>query len=247
MLHAAIRPWAMALLAGFLVSQHARPVDAAAQQPPPSAETEDLLQGVVFLESNGQPLESATVSLVGWEVETQTGRYGAFTFPDAPLGRVTVRVTAPGHPGVVEEVEVKSDGIVFVQFILPSISAFLSELLVGVPGSVPLDGQLTAADLLAIEVPAARVRTTANVGRNDYPIRLRGSASTFVEDADPLILLNGVLISGHGVGAMEALRQIPASDVEDIKVLKGPAAAFLYPLAANGVVAVTTRSAGRPH
>ena len=45
---------------------------------------------------------------------------------------------------------------------------------------------------------------------------------------------------------MEALRQIPASDVEDIKVLKGPAAAFLYPLAANGVVAVTTRSAGRP-
>ena len=72
MLHAAIRPWTMALLAGFLVSQHTRPLDAVAQQPPPRVQAEDLLQGVVFLESNGQPVESATVSLVGLEVETQT-------------------------------------------------------------------------------------------------------------------------------------------------------------------------------
>ena len=40
---------------------------------------------------------------------------------------------------------------------------------------------------------------------------------------------------------MEALSQIPASQVLDIRVLRGPVAAFLYPLAANGVVLVTTR------
>ncbi len=44
---------------------------------------------------------------------------------------------------------------------------------------------------------------------------------------------------------MEALSQIPASNVEKIEVLRGPAAAVRYPLAANGVVLVTTQSSGR--
>ena len=39
----------------------------------------------------------------------------------------------------------------------------------------------------------------------------------------------------------DVLSQIPASDVEDIEVLRGPTAAFLYPFAANGVVEVRTK------
>jgi TonB-dependent SusC/RagA subfamily outer membrane receptor len=41
--------------------------------------------------------------------------------------------------------------------------------------------------------------------------------------------------------AYDALRNIPAADVEALEVLKGPAAASLYPFAANGVVLVTTK------
>ena len=127
-----IRPWraALAALGLLLVHQYTVPLGGAAQQP--EAPMPALLQGVVVHESTGQALESATVSVVGTDMETQTGRYGGFAFPDVEPGLISVRVSAVGHPSVIQEVEVKGDGIVFVQFRLPSIAAVLSELLVGV-------------------------------------------------------------------------------------------------------------------
>ena len=241
MLHPSIRPWAGALaaLVALLVTQHALPLATAAQQPRPAAGTQPILQGVVVHELTGQPIESATVSLVGMDIETQTGRYGSFAFPDVQPGLVSVRVTSPEHPSLVQEVEVKAGRIVFVRFVLPSITAVLSELFVGVPRDRPSVAEaLTAADLLAIKVPSARV-ISGIIGKNDYPIRLRGFNS-LTQSSEPLVLIDGVIVSSieH---ALEALRQIPAEHVEDIEVLRGPVAAFLFPYAAGGVVLVTTR------
>ena len=198
----------------------------------------------VVHELTGQPIESATVSLVGMDSGTQTGRYGSFAFPDVQPGLVSVRVTSPEHPSVVQEVEVKvkADRLVFVRFVLPSITAVLSELFVGVPRDRPSVAEaLTAADLLAIKVPSARV-TSGIIGKNNYPIRLWGFNS-LTRSSEPLVLIDGVIVSSIG-HALEALRQIPAEHVEDIEVLRGPVAAFLFPYAAGGVVLVTTRSGG---
>ena len=238
-----IRPWraALAALGLLLVHQYTVPLGGAAQQP--EAPMPALLQGVVVHESTGQAVESATVSVVGTDMETQTGRYGGFAFPDVRLGVMSLRVTSPGHPSVVQEVEVTGDRIVFVQFRLPSIAAVLSELLVGVPSAVPDDIPVTAADLLAIEVPSARV-TSGQIGRTTYSIQLRTTAASLTQSGEPLILIDGVMISRLGQ-AMEALSQISASDVESIEVLMGPSATVRYPMAANGVVLVRTR-AGRP-
>ena len=240
--HPLIRPWAgtLAALGLLLASQHALALTAAAQQPLPGTQRETApLQGIVVHESTGQPFESATVSVLGTDIKTQTGRYGDFAFPDVHFGLMSVRVTARGHPSLVQEVDVTADGIVFLQFLLPSISAVLSELLVGVSRDEPMASPLTAADLLSIKVPSARVRS-GNVGKTDYAIRLRESGTSFTQSVEPLVFVDGVMISGLG-GAFEALSQISASDVEDIKVLRGPTAAFLYPMAANGVVLVKTR------
>jgi hypothetical protein len=242
MSHLSIRPWAGALpaLAVFLVTQHALPLSVAAQQPPPEAETQPLLQGVVVHETTGQPVESATVSLIGTDVETQTGRFGDFAFPDVQLGAMAVRVTAPGHPSVTQDVNITGDGIVFLQFRLPSVAAVLSELLVGVPRERSIIAEPeTAADLLGNKVPGFMLTNNGIVGRDDDILNLRGARS-FGLDMQPHVFIDGVMVSG-GETAFEALRQIPASDVLGIEVLRGPAAAFRYPLAANGVVLVTTR------
>ena len=236
--HPSTRLWAGALaaLGLLLVGQHASPRLAAAQ-PTLAAQTDAPLQGVVVHESTGQPVESATVSLIGTDIETQTGRFGGFAFPDPPLGLASVRVTAPGHPSVVQEVEVTADGIVFVQFTLPTVAAVLSELFVGIQrGRSSVFGAVTAADLLAIKVPSTRVRSGI-LGQNDYSIRLRGFNS-ITPNSGPLVLIDGILIVEE---ALEALRQIPAEDVQDIEILRGPTAAFLFPFAAAGVVLVTTR------
>ena len=244
MSHTSIRPCAgaLAILGLLLVTQQALPLAVAAQEPLPGAPTEVLLGGVVVDESTGQPVEAATVLLVGTDIETETGTYGGFAFTDAPLGTVSVRVTAPGHPSVVQEVDVRSDRIVFLQVLVPSFAALLSELLVSVRGNESMAqleaAQLTAADLLALKVPSTR-STTGNIGKNDYQIRLRGYGS-FTQDVQPIVIIDGVRVSGTET-AFDVLSRIPASDVEDIQVLRGPAAAFLYAFAANGVVEVRTK------
>ena len=239
-----IRPCAGALsaLALLLVSQYALPIGAGAQQPLPGAPTQARLQGVVVEESTGQAVEAATVEVVGTEIVSETGRYGGFAFPDARLGLMSLRVVAPGYITVVQEVEVKSDGIVFVQFRLPSVSAVLAELLVGVrPDGKPMTADaLTAADMLAAEVPAARV-IHGMVGKTDLQIQLRSADNSINLSNEPLVYIDGLLV---GLGqALDKLTRIPASDVVDIEVLSG-AAAVRYPMAANGVVLVRTRSGG---
>lgn len=85
MLRQSIRPSAGASIALrlLLLSQNALPLGAAAQQLLPGAPTDARLQGIVVCQETGQPVESATVSMVGTDIEMRTGRYGDFEFPDA--------------------------------------------------------------------------------------------------------------------------------------------------------------------
>ncbi len=197
------------------------------------------LQGVVMEESTYQPVDSALVTLVGTGVTATTGRWGAFALPDAPLGKVSLSVSAPGHPTVVQDVEVTNGGVVFVQVVLPSVAATLREVLVqaGMTPNGSRQASRTAADLLAEKVPRVRPNP-GSVGQTDYNINLRGP-STLVGDNTPTILIDGVLIA-RAADAYDALLRIPASDVQEIQVLKG-VDAFQYPYSANGVINVKTK------
>jgi len=229
---------------GFvLLSQYALPVDSAAQEPLPGAPTQARLQGIVVEESTGQPVKAAVVQVVNTAFASPTGRYGGFAFPDAPLGTVSIRVSAPGHPTLVQDVEVNEGRISFVQIVLPSVAATLSELLVLVQGpeeSGAVQAAGNAADLLALQAPRLHINSNA-VGRRDYQLNLR-PGTTVEGSVTPLILIDGVVISS-AQNAYEALVNIPAADVLEIEILTGPAASQ-YPLSANGVINVKTLRGG---
>ncbi len=219
--------WAVAPLASSPVAGQDRPAE----------QSDARLQGVVVDQTTYQAVNSASVSLEGIEGVATTGRWGAFAFPDAPLGTISMRVSAPGHVSVVQLVEVSGDRVAFVQVVLPSVAATLAEVFVQVrpPEDSTVEAAQTAMDLLSIEVPRIRINSSA-VGKSDYTLSLR-PGTTVVGSVEPLILIDGVVMAG-GL-AYEALLGIPARDVEDIEVLTGVAAA-LYPLAANGVILVGT-------
>ena len=218
----------------------AAPSGATAQvRPDPLALSQAPLQGVVVDEATHQPVDSAVVKILGTDVTMSTSRWGSFAFPDVPPGQLALQVSAPGHPSIVQDVEIREGRVVFVQIVLPSVAAVLHELLVsGTPRAGTSEVARTAADLLAVQVPRARVNKGV-VGKSDYQVRLR-PGSTFQGIAAPMVLVDGVVISNDD-GAYDALERIPASDVEEIQVLRGPAAAFLYPYAANGVINVVTK------
>jgi Carboxypeptidase regulatory-like domain/TonB-dependent Receptor Plug Domain len=229
MLHRMARAFGPAwVFTGFLFAG----APLAAQVP---VQTDARLQGVVVDQATYQPVDSATVSLVGTDILATTGKWGSFAFPLAPLGRVALRVSAPGHPGVTQDVEVRNGGVVFVQIVLPSVAATLSELWVNAPASDNMkEVARSAADLLADQVPRMRVNP-GSVGATDFTVNLRAT-STLVGDAAPLILIDGVMMSQ----AFEALERIPASEVRDIQVLRGNEA-FQYPYSSNGVINVRTK------
>jgi hypothetical protein len=206
-------------------------------QVPAYGQQEARLQGIVIDEVSRQAIGSATVTLVGEDVAVDVGWRGTFAFPDAPMGLVSVRVDAPRHPSLTQEVEVSAQTITYLEFVVPEISAFLSEFLV--QGSDKFEGRSeSAADLVMRQVPGARSAIDASGFETHAPVKLRGS-STLSSAGEPLIFVDGIKLEGMS-RALETLSQIPASDVVEVSVLRGPTAAFLYPLASHGVILVET-------
>jgi hypothetical protein len=210
-------------------------------QEPTSTEVLARLQGVVVLESTHEAIIGATVSVVGTDIETQTGTLGDFAISGAPLGAQWVRVAAPGFPAVREMVEITEDGIVFMQFGMPEdVSAVLDEVVIRVSDpDVASREAHTALDLLNIKIPGLAMKLPGYVGDQRGTIQLRGFNS-ITQSGDPLIVVDGVASAGDRP-ALEMLAEIPAVDVESITVLRGTTAAFRYPYASNGVILVETK------
>lgn len=198
------------------------------------------LQGVVVLESTFEPIEHASVVVMGTDIETRTGPLGGFAISDVPDGTIWVRVTVPGLPSVRERVDLGGEGIVFLQFRMPeNVHAVLDEVLIDVRSPERATGEAESAlDLVAAKVPSIGMRISGDVGDNDSAVRLRGFSS-LTQNGDPLIIIDDVV--ARGAPPLEILSHIPAADVETIEVLRGPIAAFRYPFAANGVIHVRTR------
>ncbi len=206
------------------------------------AQQESAIHGVVANESTWRPVSSARVTLVETGDETQTGEKGTFVFRNPPHGRVSIRVEAPGFPVMVEEVEVTAEASLFVQFILPQIHAVLDEILVLARSGLSRteSGEpRTAADLLAMEV-RGMLGNSGMVGADGAAILLRGVGSISLQ-GDPVVYLDGVRMGGGPGEALLALAQIPASEIRDIEILRGPAASFLKGWA-DGVIEVRTKS-----
>lgn len=193
------------------------------------------LHGVVADQATLSLIDSARVTVVGTELEAVTGGDGTFSFEGVPLGALAVRIEAPGYPVVVEQVEVARDVVLYMQVMMPRADVVLEELLAAPSG---VSEARTAAELVARKVLDMNPNS-GNLGLNTNPVRLRGTG-TFGLSGEPAVFLDGVRIGTFGP-AMEVLSQIPASEVRNIRVLRGPASAFLQG-SADGSIHIETRS-----
>jgi len=207
-----------------------------------------------------EPLMGARIEVVGQARSANADSLGRFTLPDLPAGELTLRVTHPGYGTVVESFTVTDLEETLIQFPMLPLHMAIDELLVEVQrmearsgGSaearVPGDrsGAATAADLLAQRVPGLRVdRPTGAVGAG-AAISIRGLGTLQGSNA-PAIFLDGIRIDDRETGlrgsrepqALHVLEMIPASDVRQIRVLRGPAASAFYGESASGVIVIET-------
>ncbi|HEY2067173.1 MAG TPA: TonB-dependent receptor plug domain-containing protein [Gemmatimonadaceae bacterium] len=109
-------------------------------------------------------------------------------------------------------------------------------------------GTLTERDIDAMQ-PSQLIQLLqgrvagAYVVRNEfgeYDIRIRGASSSVAAGGQPLYVVDGTPVGGHGLG--NVLATIPPSEIARIDVLKDAGATGLYGLhGANGVILITTK------
>jgi TonB-linked SusC/RagA family outer membrane protein len=187
-----------------------------------------------------------------------------------PAGRVDVQALRIGYAANTKPITVGSGETATVDFALDQAATQLDAQVITATGQEQTrreSGVSTASINVPDQVPAAAVTNMANVLSSRAPgvvvqeaggttgsgsrVRIRGSNSVSLSN-DPLIIIDGVRVNNEqdidattiGVGGQvpSRLNDINPEMIENIEIIKGPAAAALYgTAAANGVIQITTK------
>lgn len=240
---------------------------ALALAAPASAQTFGTISGHVTDRAAQRPLGSAQVHIVGTPRGTQTDENGAYRIINVPPGQVTIRVQRIGYAPQSRTVTVSANAATTVDVELNPSATVLEQVLITATGqserrresgvsTAVIDSSIvnkasvaTFSDALSSRAPGVVVQTASGETGSGSRIRIRGSNSISLSN-DPLLIIDGVRADNTAGGsAIGTGGQIPSrfndinpEEIENIEVIKGPAAAALYgTAAANGVIQVTTK------
>ncbi|MDR2955914.1 MAG: TonB-dependent receptor [Prevotella sp.] len=196
------------------------------------------------VDSNGEPVISASVVVKGTTVGTVTDTDGQFSI-NVPDGRNTLVFTLIGMQAV------EATASQNMKIVMESDTKVLDEVMVVAYGTAKKESFTGSADVIkndkitkrtvanvtkAIEGLATGVRTTSGSGQpgEGASIRIRGVGSINAS-SDPLYVVDGVPYDG-------SVNAINPNDIASITVLKDASAGALYGArGANGVVMITTK------
>jgi TonB-linked SusC/RagA family outer membrane protein len=247
-------------------------VTAVCVATPALAQERGTITGTVT--ADGQPLVGASVLINGMALRAVTSQGGEFRIANVPAGSHDVTASILGYAPRTQRVTLAAGGTATTNFQLTASALEIGGLVVTATGreqrqreigssvavvstaDVELAPVTNASQLIQGRVAGAVVTQSGGTTGGGARVRIRGNNSMSLSNA-PLIIIDGVRVEsaeaslGFGVGGQSPsrLNDINPEDVENIEVLKGPAAAALYgTAAANGVIQITTKRgrAGRP-
>ncbi|MGH7554023.1 MAG: SusC/RagA family TonB-linked outer membrane protein, partial [Longimicrobiales bacterium] len=220
-------------------------------------------------------LSGVQVFVIGTNRGSITNREGRYIVQGVPVGSQQVRASMIGYAQGEVTVAVTAGQTVTVDFTLRQTAVELGAIIVNAltgqmqtkrevansVGTIDVDKVELApvsslSELLQGRVAGAVVLHSGGTSGAGARVRIRGSNSISLSNA-PLLIIDGTRVEnaeaslGFGVGGQQPsrLNDLNPEDIENIDVLKGPAASSLYgTAAANGVIVITTRRgrAGAP-
>jgi TonB-linked SusC/RagA family outer membrane protein len=198
-----------------------------------SAAAQRRITGVVTEQASGQPLSSASVSVVGATVGAYTGDDGRFalTIPDGPQ---TVRVRRLGYRQL--DVLVAPDQTELRVALVRDVLQLETQVITGAITSISRTNaandvaQVTGDELnraptptienaLQGKIAGATVTTNSGAPGGGAQFRIRG-ASSILGNSDPLIIVDGVIVSNDVIqpgsnAVLQALRNTSGSTNQD--------------------------------
>lgn len=197
-------------------------------------------------DSNGEPVIGATVLEKGTKnnatVTDIDGNFSIKLTGNNPLqisyigmktktvetaGKSTINVKLEDETTNLEDLVVIGYGSVRRKDLTGSVATVSSETLAAVPVA-------SVTEALTGKMAGVQITTTEGSPDADVKIRVRGGGS-ITQSNDPLLIVDGFPV--------ESISDIPATDIEDITVLKDASSTAIYgSRGANGVILVTTKS-----
>jgi TonB-dependent SusC/RagA subfamily outer membrane receptor len=201
----------------------------------------------------------------GFGVLTHTD--GTYRLTGLKPGPVTVRALRLGFQANAQTATVPETGAIAVDFVLTATATTLDQVVVQATGesertretgnsvqvitadSLPKAAVANFSDMLSSRAPGVVVTQQSGTTGGTSRIRIRGNNSISLSN-EPLLVIDGVRSDNDqsatqldvGGQAPSRLDDLDPSEIEDITVLRGPAASALYGTAgANGVIQVTTK------
>jgi TonB-linked SusC/RagA family outer membrane protein len=233
---------------------------------PPNAHLYADLKGRV-LNTQNEPMPSATVSVVGKHIQAVTKDDGSFILPVNGF-ETMVTITYSGYLPLqirlsnrtthnndivlqraavnLNEVEVEAYGQTTQRLSTGTISTLKGD-------AIRIQPVTNVLDVLAGQIPGLSIRRTNGVSGSTYEALLGGRHS-IAQGNEPLFVIDGVPLaassfigtigpgSSLGNGGASTLNGIPPGDIASVSVLRGPAATAIYgSRAANGVILITLK------
>ncbi|SMO91076.1 SusC/RagA family TonB-linked outer membrane protein [Gracilimonas mengyeensis] len=228
------------------------------------------ITGTVTDAETGEPIPQAALFLEELQTGAATNLDGEYTIEDVDYGTYTLRISSVGFLTMVREITVDEDNNTF-NFALETDVQQLEDVVVTAFGvsrqqkSIGYSVQDVGAEelarvdqnnivgALAGKVAGVQVVGSTTLGGSER-IRIRGVNG--LSDGQPLFVVDGTPITNDaftiGAGASDEnargrdlgnlASDIDLSNVENVSVLKGAAAAALYGnRASNGVILITTK------
>lgn len=225
------------------------------------------ISGKVIDERTGEALPGANVVIKGTSIGAATGPDGSFTINDVPPGQYTVVASFIGYHTESDEINVVVDEVVNVNFglnedvfrgeevivtgLASRTSKAVAEVSVGrveASNYTVANTYQTTSQLLNGKVAGVQVRSSSGNAGSGFRFDIR-SGGGLNGNEQPVIYIDGVRLENAevegfytGGQALSLLADLNPEDIENIEILKGPAASASYGTnGANGVVLITTK------
>lgn len=181
----------------------------------------ELIGGVTDLDGH------LTLTLEGNSNKLRVSYVGMKTQVVNVAGKSSINITLEDESNSLNDVVVIGYGAVKKKDLTGAVATVDNKALTQVPVA-------SASEALTGKMPGVQITTTEGSPDADVKIRVRGGGS-ITQSNDPLYIVDGFPV--------ESISDIPASDIEDITVLKDASSTAIYgSRGANGVILVTTKS-----
>lgn len=211
-----------------------------------------------IVKDNLGPIIGATVAVEGTTIGTTTDIDGKFSLQVPAesiltvsfIGYHSLKIAASDKEIIVmlEENAKLLDEIIVIGY-----GSVKKEDVTGSVTSIKIDeqnkGQVTTAqDLLAGKIAGVSVVSSGGRPGDGAQIRIRGGSSLNATN-DPLVIVDGVIMSNDLPGSSNYLSMVNPNDIESFTVLKDASATAIYgSRASNGVIMIATKkgTSGKP-